>query len=209
MIIGMVGLIGSGKDTAADFLVENYKFTRDSFANTLKDAVSSIFGWDRELVEGKTVDARKWREETDLWWSERLGMNITPRSVLQLWGTEVCRVGFHNDIWIASLENRLRQNTNNVVISDVRFPNEIAAIKNAGGYVIRIKRGPDPSWFKIAELANRGHTAAQEKLVELGIHSSESSWIGEPVDGILINDSSIEHLFANIRDLVGSLHPAN
>ena len=46
MIIGFVGLIGSGKDTAADYLVNSYEFRRDSFAATLKDAVAAIFGWD-------------------------------------------------------------------------------------------------------------------------------------------------------------------
>ena len=52
MLIGLVGLIGSGKDTVAEFLVKEHKFQRDSFAKSLKDAVSAIFGWDRELLEG-------------------------------------------------------------------------------------------------------------------------------------------------------------
>ena len=46
MIIGFVGFIGSGKDTAADYLVNFHGFRRDSFANTLKDAVSHVFGWE-------------------------------------------------------------------------------------------------------------------------------------------------------------------
>jgi len=43
MIIGFVGFIGSGKDTAADYLVNFHGFRRDSFANTLKDAVAAVF----------------------------------------------------------------------------------------------------------------------------------------------------------------------
>ena len=80
MIVGFVGFIGSGKDTAADYLVNFHGYRRDSFANTLKDAVACVFGWDRTLLEGRTKEAREWREQVDLWWAERLGMpNLTPR----------------------------------------------------------------------------------------------------------------------------------
>jgi hypothetical protein len=134
MIIGITGFIGSGKDTAANYLVAQHGFRRDSFAGALKDAVAQIFGWDRELLEGLTPEAREWREQVDPWWAKRLSMpRLTPRYMLQLWGTEICRQGFHDDIWIASMENRLRKTVDDIVISDVRFPNEIAAIRRAGG----------------------------------------------------------------------------
>jgi hypothetical protein len=146
MIIGICGLIGAGKDTIADYLVNIHQFRRESFANTLKDAVSAIFGWDRELLEGRTRQSREWREQVDPWWAERLNMpNLTPRWILQHWGTEVVRKSFHDDTWIASLENKIRKSNDDIVISDCRFPNEIAAIKRAGGLVIRVHRGPDPA----------------------------------------------------------------
>jgi len=137
MIIGICGFIGSGKDTAANYLVGWHGFRRDSFAGALKDAVAAVFGWDRELLEGSTPESRIWRETVDPWWSQRLGRpQLTPRWILQQWGTEVCRKSFHDDIWIAALENRLRTRTGHTVISDVRFPNEIATIRNQGGRVI-------------------------------------------------------------------------
>jgi Tfp pilus assembly ATPase PilU len=143
MILGLVGFVGAGKDTAADYLVNLHEFRRESFAATLKDAVAAVFGWDRVMLEGRTKQAREWREQVDVWWAERLHMpELTPRWVLQHWGTEVCRRAFHDDVWIASLENRLRQSRDNIVISDCRFPNEIAAIKRASGRVVRITRGP-------------------------------------------------------------------
>ena len=144
MIIGICGFIGSGKDTIADYLVNLHHFRRESFASTLKDAVAQVFGWDRTMLEGRTKQAREWRERVDPWWAERLGMpTLTPRWILQYWGTEVCRAGFHDDIWIASLENKLRHSQDDVVISDCRFPNEIKAIKNTGGRVIRVVRGAE------------------------------------------------------------------
>ena len=209
MIIGFVGFIGSGKDTAADYLVNFHGYRRDSFANTLKDAVANVFGWDRVLLEGRTAEARAWREEVDTWWAERLNMpNLTPRWVLQRWGTEVCRAGFHDDIWIASVENKMRKTTDNIVISDVRFPNEIKAIHNAGGKVIRVKRGDEPEWYDAAISANSGPegnatwSLSRAKLSSLKIHASETAWVGGKIDITISNDGTIDELFAAIKSQV-------
>ena len=207
-IIGICGFIGSGKDTVADYLVNFHGFRRESFANSLKDAVSQIFGWDRELLEGRTKESREWREQVDPWWAERLGMpDLTPRWILQYWGTEVCRKSFHDDIWIASLENKLRNSKDNVVISDCRFPNEIKAIKSAGGIVIRVKRGPEPDWYQDAINANEGKgnmswMLSSERLKKLGIHASETSWVGTKFDHVLENDASINELFKSVETVL-------
>ena len=203
MIIGFVGFIGSGKDTAADYLVNFHGFRRDSFANTLKDAVAAVFGWDRTLLEGRTKEAREWREQVDPWWAERLNIpHLTPRWVLQYWGTEVCRQAFHDDIWIASVENKMRKTTDNIVISDVRFPNEINAIHGAGGIVVRVQRGSQPHWYDIAIQANKGSLSAQNFLKNEGIHASETAWVGGNIDHVVHNDHSIDSLFAEIKNLV-------
>lgn len=203
MIIGICGLIGAGKDTAADYLVNFHEFKRESYAGTLKDAVAAVFGWDRELLEGRTKAAREWREQIDPWWSQRLDMlNLTPRHVLQQWGTEVCRKAFHDDIWIASVENKLRTAKDHTVISDCRFPNEIASVRRAGGRIIRIVRGPDPAWFSIAESANRGDNQAREWLGLNGIHASEFSWAGTEFDLIIDNNGSVEELYSQLKNLV-------
>jgi hypothetical protein len=209
MIIGFVGFIGSGKDTAADYLVNFHGFRRDSFANTLKDAVATIFGWDRTLLEGRTAEARAWREQVDEWWAARLGMpKLTPRWVLQYWGTDVLRNAFHDDIWIASLENKMRKTGDNIVISDVRFPNEITAIHNAGGIVVRVKRGDDPEWYDAAVSANAGPdgnatwSLSKHKLEKLKIHASETAWVGGDIDYTVWNNASIDDLFDQIKNLL-------
>jgi hypothetical protein len=207
MIIGFVGFIGSGKDTAADYLVNFHGFRRDSFANTLKDAVAAVFGWDRVLLEGRTKEAREWREQRDEWWSDRLGKDITPRHILQYWGTEVCRQGFHDDIWIASLENKMRKTGDNIVISDVRFPNEIKAIKSAGGKVVRVVRGDDPEWYQDAWNVNQGPTnmswsISKMRMEHRKIHASETAWIGKGIDLEIDNNGTIDQLFAQIKNLV-------
>ena len=214
MIIGVCGFIGSGKDTVADYLVNLHHFRRESFANTLKDAVAAVFGWDRTMLEGRTKQAREWREQQDNWWTNRLGMVITPRWVLQNWGTEVCRNGFHDDIWIASLENKLRNSQDDVVISDCRFPNEIQAIKNAGGIVVRVVRGPEPEWYDAAVSVNRGPNGnstwalSGRRLDQLGVHASETSWVGTQFDVVLDNNSTLDNLYQQVKRLVQDHPPA-
>ena len=205
MIIGICGFIGAGKDTAADYLVNFHEFRRESFASTLKDACAAVFGWDRTMLEGRTTSAREWREQVDLWWSQRLNMpELTPRLMLQLWGTEVCRRGFHDDIWIASLENKLRTSSDNVVVSDCRFPNEIAALKAQGGKIVWIKRGVTPHWYDIACKANKGDLKAVQWLKDEGIHASEYSWAGTQFDYQIENSGSIDSLYKQLNGLLVS-----
>jgi hypothetical protein len=207
MIIGVTGFIGSGKDTIADYLVNFHEFRRESFASTLKDAVSSVFGWDRIMLEGRTKAAREWREQVDPWWAERLDMpTLTPRWVLQYWGTEVCRRGFHDDIWIASLENKLRNSPDNVVISDCRFPNEISSIKRAGGKIVWVRRGELPNWYDIALEANQGYNVAIQELKRLKIHASETAWVGTEFDAVIDNNGTIDELYLQVKNLLAN-HP--
>jgi hypothetical protein len=207
-IIGVCGLIGSGKDTIADYLVNIHQFRRESFANSLKDAVAAVFGWDREMLEGRSKSSREWRECVDTWWAERLGIpHLTPRWILQYWGTEVCRRAFHDDIWIAAVENKLSKSQDDIVISDCRFPNEIAAIKQQNGLVIRVKRGPDPEWYRHAEAVNAGPrfigwALSKSKMEDYKIHPSETSWIGSDFDHVIDNNNSLDELYSQIDALL-------
>ncbi len=209
MIIGICGFIGSGKDTIADYLVNIHEFRRESFANTLKDACAAVFGWDRTMLEGRTKQAREWREQVDEWWSKRLNMAVTPRWVLQQWGTEVCRRGFHDDIWIASLENKLRTSKDDVVISDCRFPNEITSIKQAGGKIIWVQRGPLPEWYDLAIQENvHGSEEANFELIKRKVHASETAWVGTDFDAVIDNNGTMDQLYRQINDLLQDLRDA-
>lgn len=188
MLIGLVGLIGSGKDTVADFLVKNHQFKRDSFAKSLKDAVSAIFGWDRALLEGDTAESRMWRERIDAYWSGKLGRAVTPRYILQFWGTEIMRGHFHDNIWIDSFATRY--NGGNIVISDTRFINEINTIKRLQGKVVLVRRAAIPT-----------RTEMQERQ----IHQSEWDWIGQQFDYELDNSASLADLKTQVDHMISYL----
>ena len=210
MIIGITGLISSGKDTAADYLCTVHGFKRMSFAAALKDAVAAIFDWDRELLEGSTKHSREWREQVDEWWADRLGIpHLTPRWVLQQWGTDVARKSFHDDIWVASVENKLRNTKEDIVLTDCRFPNELNAIKNAGGITMRTHRGEEPEWCAIAGILNLTENEAakihcREELEKLGVHASEYSSVGLEYDYNLDNNGTIDSLHKQIESIINS-----
>lgn len=193
MIIGICGLIGSGKGTVGDFLVEN-GFKKVSFADKLKDGVATVFGWDRVMLEGETDESRQWREQPDDFWSQELDDNITPRLVLQMFGTDCMRNGFHNDIWVSLLKQEiLKDPTQHYVIPDVRFFNEQIMIKSLGGRVWVVKRGDDPEWIGQAILDN---TTGSNFMKQYDVHVSEYSWMNtnDKFDSIIYNNSSLDNL---------------
>lgn len=209
MIIGLVGLINSGKGTVAGNLVSKYNFRQDSFASSLKDACCAIFDWPRDLLEGDTQISRDWREGIDEWWANELSIPaFTPRLALQLIGTDVLRNNFNQDMWFLTLKNRIRKNpAQNVVISDVRFPNEIKFIKDQGGKLIRINRGPLPPWYETALLANNGNSIAKSIMEQTypAAHQSEWAWVGSDIDYQINNDGTVDDLTKNIDDVLATI----
>jgi hypothetical protein len=211
MIIGICGLIGAGKDTIADYLVNIHQYRRESFANSLKDAIAQVFGWDRTMLEGRTKHSREWREQVDPWWATRLNIpELTPRWVLQHLGTNVLRTAFHDDIWIASLENKLRNTADDVVITDCRFPNEIKAIREAGGKVIRVIRGPEPDWMEhainyMSGPKTIGWSIGKSILERDNVHASEYSWVNTTFDQVIDNNGTMDQLYEQLNSLVQDL----
>lgn len=207
MLIGLVGFIGSGKDTVAKMFVEK-GCHQDSFASPLKDVCSAIFGWDRTLLTGDTIESRDFRETPDMYWTKKLGIaNFTPRLALQLMGTEVMRNHFNEDIWLSSLEYRIMKQHASApctVISDARFTNELDLIKQMGGKIIWVQRGELPDWFETASTS--ATNVVSRRIMETtykDVHESEWNWAGYPSDYIINNDGTLEdlqHQVDNIRD---------
>jgi hypothetical protein len=193
LILGLAGKAGVGKDTAADVLRYRHDFAVVALADPIKRAAASWFGWDEETLWGPSRNRNAPYAEYG---------GLTPRRALQFIGTEVGRE-LYEDIWVKcafraanalldpSGEFRCRYDKVHglfpiswsegppagVVISDVRFPNEVEAIKKAGGRVVLIRRvaaGLDGS---------------------AGQHESEISLEGMPhelFDDVVDNEGSLE-----------------
>lgn len=172
-IIGLSGFSGSGKDTVADYLVENFGYTKFAFAKPLKMLCGFLFGWTQEqLADGtfkETIDPRH---------------GITPRSALQRIGTDILRNNLTPDLW---LRLTLFQNIERIVIPDVRFTNEANAIVELNFPLWRIERtmGED--------------VMAQPKYR----HVSETELIGyQRFTHVIQNDSTLESLYHQVHNLL-------
>lgn len=202
-VVGFVGFIGSGKGAAGDILCSK-GYNKESFAKGVKDVTSLMFNWPRGMLEGDTEDSRQWRETPDQFWSEKFGREFTPREALQKMGTEVGRDVFHTDFWVLQMESRMRFHDGPIVITDVRFPNEISWIKKIGGKVFQIQRGQQPNWYKFLQHTSpsRDEDMRYDIMSDYNIHYSEWAWVGCQMDGIIKNNGTIEDLTNAIERVI-------
>jgi hypothetical protein len=182
-IIGITGRKYSGKDTVGEFLVKNYNYERIAYADALKDVARDIFNFDDEQLYGSK------KEEIDEYWG------ITPRHALQFIGTDLFRnhIGelkpqFEKDIWILVVKRkilkRLKENPNaKFVITDVRFPNELNAIKDLGGVTFKLERKNN---------ANND------------MHESEILIDALKTDFVITNNNTKEYLFDRVKSIMDS-----
>jgi rhodanese-related sulfurtransferase len=176
-LVGLVGLRRSGKDTAADALVD-LGYENVKFAGALKAMLKTYLRYVGvpesiiyDVIEG-------FQKETPVKWFE----GNTTRFAMQTLGTEWGRDLIGESIWIHAAIDRARQ-FEKVVISDVRFPNEVDAVRNAGGKIVKIYR---------------------PGLV-VDSHLSESLIAELDYDFEIANDSTIEVFQEKVRHIIPNL----
>lgn len=186
MIIGFHGVKGSGKDTAAQYLIDNYGFQKIAFADKLKEAVANLFNFPIEKVD-------EWKEdreyeipltEVNLDIGGTVEYTYSWREFLQRFGTEMGRDTFGKDFWVNQWEDSLYKLSDfpdelNIVVTDVRFQNECHTIHRLDGIVFRIVR---PGY------SSDGH-ASEMRLPDI------------IMDGEIENSGTIEELHKDVETI--------
>ncbi len=203
-LVCIVGFAGSGKDTVGLQFIK-HGFTKFAFADGIKDCLSVMFSWDREMLEGRTEESRIWRETPDAWWSDRLNWpNFTPRVAMTSFGT-IVRMNINDGIWCLNTERRIDQHDGPVVVTDGRFKHELRMVKSRGGKIIRVKRGNAPDWYELAKYVNLNpHDIKAISEMTALAHYSEWDWIGTEVDFNIDNYGDIADLNRKVRQIICS-----
>lgn len=169
-IIGITGHANSGKDTLADYIIlyKNPSFVKYAFAKPIKDIMIEHLGFTYQQCYDQ-----KLKQEQDKFW------NISPRNVMLLIGTKMFRENWRYDFWVKLMQKKIIDNPNqNIIISDVRFPNEGSLIKKYGGKIICVERLNNP--IKVD-------------------HVSEQGLPNELIDYTIKNDSTLQNYYKKIE----------
>lgn len=185
MLVGVLGKKRHGKDTISDHLIQMHNFVPITLAEPLKEACRALFGFTDEQLYGDL------KEDIDSYW------NVSPRTVFQFIGTDVFRkqidqilpdVG--DKFWVVLIKKKIldiqKDNPNaNIVVTDVRFKNEVDMIKSLGGIIIKVDR---PSI----------------NLFDSHISEKEIDMI-DNYDKLIVNDKEIVDLHNRVDEFMNSL----
>ena len=168
VLVAFAGRAGCGKDTCADVLVERAGFSKLAFATSLKRCCQYIFELADEQLWGATKDV------VDPRYSQ------TPRALMQMLGTDFVRERVAPDFWVSRLL-RDAERAPRAVVADVRFQNEVDAIRHKGGRVYLVRRP--------------GSRVVCERAAE---HSSEQAADLQGFAGVIENDGTLAELRAKV-----------
>ncbi len=176
MIVGLMGFAGAGKDSAAAHLTEHHGFVRVAFADPLK---AVYYGLNPtvplDLDAQETLGIDHWNLPLQFLvdtygWDGAKGVKAVREGLQALWA--LVRDNLHPEAWI---DGALRKadGVDRCVITDMRYTNEIEAIRSIGGHVVRVDRpGVGPA----------------------NDHVSEHEWTSSVPDAVILNYRSLEEL---------------
>ena len=212
MIIAIGGKIASGKNTVCDIIQDLCKkhngpnFEQKAFAGKLKTTASLLTGIPVEKFEDQEFKKTYLSEEWDFADSDAPDNIMTIRMFLQKLGTDAMRDNLHENVWVNALfadykptesnwnDSLLKHKKENMfypnwILTDMRFPNEMEAVKERGGITIRVQR------FKQISENIRVHGTGVP-------HPSETALDDAKFDYEIINDGTIEDLIEKVREIL-------
>lgn len=211
-MIGLVGLMGSGKDTFCHLLAEMYpnRVQQLSFAGELKQQVAEAFGVSVDFLNKRETKEKpsallklanckdkQFVEVVHQYFGIKNKMldlkPLSPRLVQQLWGTEYKRKLHGSNYWVDKLEEAYQALPDNAiaVVTDVRFYNELNYVEEKNGYALRIKCPAIHLYF--------------QNKIENGewVHPSEAELFFEPLPYEVVNKKeSFDQLRVEIQNFV-------
>lgn len=191
MIIGLNGRMRAGKDTVASILIDSFSnVQRVAFADKLKDSAAAALRLSREELEELKLHGRiniQWNAERPVEGRKKKVKDtrereISGREYLQYYGTEAHREVFGDDFWIEQALDRTGSTEGGIlVVTDMRFPNELTAVQERGGVTVKVLR-PEADSQPI-------------------LHASEQTLDDEGFDFFVTNDGSLETLEERVISL--------
>lgn len=181
-LIGLMGQKRSGKDTVAIHLVGRHGFARVAFADRLKKAALDLdpfVGMVPMRGNLSPIEPTRLKDVVDYWGWEQAKEIPEVRRTLQRLGVAMRHVQV--DVWVNATMIDAARAGDDVVVTDVRFPNEATAIRKFGGYLVRVDRPGLPD--------DDGHV-------------SEHAWRSITPDYVVNNDGDLEHLAEEVRGLM-------
>lgn len=166
-LIGLTGRAGSGKDTAAAYMVHRHNFANVAFADPIRRAIRTIFRLDPMMFDHPFKEQKL----------DSIGKS--PRELMQTLGTEWGRNCVHPDIWLLTAREAIQDawhQGQSVVITDVRFENEAQMIRELSGelwHIIRSDAGTPHKHVSEAGIAfvhGDHHVANNDSIQMLHTH---------------------------------------
>jgi hypothetical protein len=213
LIIGLGGKFRSGKDTVADYLVEKHGFLKLGMSD---DSLHQFVLRQNPWVEIRQPFLKFWTRRVFRRYRDVVAAqgyveakkNPDLRSLLQLTGTEAGRDVIGEDVWTGVILRKALAATQPVVITGIRFQNEIELIRQLNGWAVWVERPESPSKAldprskvsgprKGRKSVSVAHSASQ--------HASETSLSGEWFDITLENDADLAHLYAQADNMAAEL----
>ncbi len=167
--IGLSGKMRSGKDTVGKALVKAYGFERWAFADHLKELAAELF----EVKPG-----------------------AKNRRLLVSLGRHLCEID--RNVWVRYVLNNMPADRS-VVITDLRFPYEAEALRDAGFYLARIEAPPSA---RLNRLLNSEGTEGAKNTTELLEDPSETALDGWTDWDFVLNGTDYAPLYADVERMM-------